>query len=342
MQKYALLHMLNEDQRIDAKERARSLIIRRAGEKPQPEQFKRTPPIKPDRAQFADTYISRYPVWLTKAVGAVMLVVFVAAAMPSLFRLYTAGRDYFGHGIADPVQGAVVGVSTFLLAEFLIVLSTISARVYFQGRARLLFVVPILMGLSVALVGNWTITQPSDLFGWLETVVPPVSVVFIALVLEKLILDSIHARHANEQAYQQALVDWKTAVTDQQTSEEAAYRDAVVAWQDMTRDPEHAPDWTQVYATALREAIKAANAHGTGKTARVDLMQSFNGRDWSLLVRREMDADRWYEQIDHVEALPEVAAAPAPAANPLELERIEGEEGDTQPSAPLDHTRATA
>lgn len=340
MQKYASMYMLTEDQRLDAKERAKSLILRSAGDEPQPEQFRRAAPLRPDREQYADTYISRYPAWLTKAVGAVMLVVFVAAAMPSLFRLYTAGRDYFGHGISDPLQGAVVGVSTFLLAEFLIVLSTISARVYFQGAARLLFVVPIGMGLAVALVGNWTITQPSDLFGWLETVVPPVSVVFIALVLEKLILDGVHSRHANEKAYQQAVAEWNQAVNEQKASEELAYRAAILRWQTMTREPEESDHWRQVYATALREAIKAANAQGRGKTERVELMQSFNGRDWSILVRREMEADRWYERIDEEPAIEDAPTAhnlsqEASTSANFTLPALSPEEEDTQPAQPV-------
>lgn len=339
MQKYQSLYSLTEDQRLDAKERARALIVRRAGEKPQLEQFQRTPPPRPNRDQYADTFISRYPEWLTKAVMGVMLLVFAAAAMPSLFRLFTAGRDYFSHGITDPIQAAVVGVSTFLLAEFLIVLSTISARVYFTGWSRVLFVVPIGMGLAVALVGNWTITRPTDVFGWLETVVPPVSVVFIALVLEKLILDSIHSRHANEKAYQTALRQWQQSVQEQQQAEEQEYRQSILRWQDMTRDPETSADWTQVYATALREAIKTANSHGTGKTARVELMSSLNSRDWTLLVKREMKADRWYEMIDQVDEVVAEAsaeAAPAPVQEPAHaLPTIEDEEEETQEARPF-------
>lgn len=335
MQNLELLYGLSEDQRIDAKERARALIIRRAGDKPQPEQFRRAALPRPDRAQYADTHISRYPAWLTKAVGGVMLLVFVAAAMPSLFRLFTAGRDYFAHGINDPVQAAIVGLSTFLLAEFLIVLSTISARVYFTGRSRLLFAAPVAMGLAVALVGNWTITQPGDIFGWLETIVPPVSVVFIALVLEKLILDSIHARHANEKAYQAALNDWKQATADQQAAEESAYHDAVRRWQDMTREPEQADDWTQVYATALREGLRAANARGRGMRERVEVMQSLNGRDWSRLVRREMDQDRWYLMVFSEPVASDPRPAPVEHDPPRPAETTNTDDEDTQEAAPV-------
>jgi hypothetical protein len=262
---------LTEEQRLEAREHARALVIKAAG-------------TRPDRAAFRETIVSEYPAWFTRVIALLMGVVFVAAAMPSLFRLFTAGRQYFAHGITDPVQGAIVGVSTFLLAEALIILSTIAARVYFTGRARAVFIIPIGLGLAMALVGNWTIARPSDLFGWLETVTPPVAVLFLALVGEKLVLDAIHQRHASERAYSAAL---------------AAYEAA-------TRNPEEHPQWRRMYAAALREALKAANSTGAGSTKRKEQMSAFTSRDWSALVGREMAADEWFVEVPVL--APEAAA----------------------------------
>jgi len=257
------LRQLTDDERLDAVENARATVTRKIGD-------------KPSRDTFANNTISRYPAWLTRAVGGVMAIVFIASALPSLFRLFTAGRDYFMHGITDGTQGALVGVSTFLLAEFLIILSTISARVYFHGRSRLIFIVPISLGLAVALVGNYVIAKPADIFGWLETIVPPIAVLFLALIGERLILDAIEARHANERDYQHALTRWQLAVNS----------------------PEQSEHWALTYANALRQAIINANTKGTGATARRELINTLTPAHWRLLVIRELRADSWFNAID--------------------------------------------
>ena len=273
----------------------------------------------PNRAAYADTAVSRYPVWVTRGVGVLMVIVFIAAALPSLFRLYTAGRDYFmtgdiaqttltgstltgapvvsaaeadtvKRGINDGLQGAIVGVSTFLLAEFLIVLSTIAARVYFTGRARAAFVIPIMLGLAVAFVGNYVVARPHDVFSWLETIVPPIAVLFMALVGERLILDAIESMHAGEVAYQTASSAHRAQLLDLTTH--AGYRNA--------------------YATALRKALIEANVRGIGATARRDLMATFTPPVWRALVIRELAADNWFEAAGEDTAQPTSTPASAP------------------------------
>ena len=259
------LRRLSESQRLDARDKARANVIKAIGDKPQ-------------RAQFDHFTTSDYPVWFSRTIAAFMVIVFVAAGAPSLFRLFTAGRDYFLAGIADNQQAAIVGASTFLLAEFLIILSTIAASVYFQGRRRWMFIVPITLGLAMALVGNWQIAQPTDVFGWLETVSPPAAVLFIALIGERLALDAIRRKHANERAYQEALAEWKAA----------------------TAEPESHDRWPSAYANALRQALWRANGRGSGSgsTARQELMQQLNGDDWRELVLREMKAENWFSADD--------------------------------------------
>lgn len=266
----AQLRPLTDEERLQASERARAVVIRAAGD-------------KPNRAQYTDVSVSKYPAWVGRLTATLMAVVFVAAAMPSLFRLFTAGRDYFLHGIEEPVQAAIVGVSTFLLAEFLIVLSTISARVYFEGRARLVFVVPVGLGLAVALVGNWVVAQPGDVFGWLETLSPPLAVLFLALIGERLVLDAIERRHAGERAYQEALIEWQAA----------------------TAEPERSPRWRSAYANALKATLQDVNSRGTGATARREVMANLSAGYWRSLVGREYAADSWHEQ-------PAEAIEPAP------------------------------
>ena len=305
---------LDDMERIAAAEAAKEVVKVKLGD-------------APDRAAYADTAVSRYPAWVTRGVGVLMVVVFIAAALPSLFRLYTAGRDYFTtgniaqttltgstptdstltgapvvsaaeadtvkRGINDGVQGAIVGVSTFLLAEFLIVLSTIAARVYFTGRARAAFVIPIMLGLAVAFVGNYVVARPHDVFSWLETIVPPIAVLFMALVGERLILDAVESMHAGEVAYQTASAAHRAHLLDLTTH--AAYRNA--------------------YATALRKALIEANVKGVGATARRDLMATFTPPVWRALVIRELAADNWFEAAGEDTAQPTSTPASAPVSH---------------------------
>jgi hypothetical protein len=254
-----MFRALTDEERIAARDRARDVVVLAAG-------------ARPSRAAFDHASVSQYPAWFTRVVAFFMVVVFVAAAMPSLFRLYTAGSTYFMHGIQSEFLAAIVGISTFLLAEALIILSTISARVYFTGRQRLIFVVPVGMGLAMALVGNWFVAQPTDLFGWLETLVPPMAVLFLALIGERLILDAIETRHANERAYQEAYQQWQA----------------------VTASPESSPRFQSAYVNALRDELRRANSSGTGATSRKEAMLAFTFKHWSALVARELAADDWF------------------------------------------------
>jgi len=256
------LRPLTDEERLEAADRAKAVVLKANGDKPK-------------REQFLDTAISRYPTWFSRIVAVFMVIVFVAAAMPSLFRLYTAGSEYFRHGIDNAFLGSIVGISTFLLAEFLIILSTISARVYFEGRARLVFVIPICLGLAVALVGNWVVAQPTDIFGWLETLSPPFAVLFLAIIGERLVLDAIESRHANERAYQVALVEWQAS----------------------NHEPEQSPRWRSAYANALKAMIRDVNGKDRGATARQQLMGTLTASDWRVLVLREMRAESWFEDV---------------------------------------------
>ncbi|MBI5671261.1 MAG: hypothetical protein HZC41_24965 [Chloroflexi bacterium] len=264
---------LTIDERIDARARAREMVTKAAGD-------------MPARDQFNAAAFSRYPGWVTALVTLAMVIVFVAAAAPSLFRLFTAGRDYFLAGIADSDQAAIAGAATFLLAEFLVIVSTLAMRVYFAGRARLVMIVPISFGVLMALVGNWVIAQPIDLFGLLETFAPPVAVLFMSLIGERLILAAIDQRQQNENDYQAALAEWKAA----------------------TSAPEKSAAWKQMYANVLREMLLAKNK---GRKYFKENYAAITTATWKALVWREMQADDWYT----AEAVPEAAPAPVATAN---------------------------
>jgi hypothetical protein len=268
------LSPLSDSERLEAREAARQYVIAAEGDKPR-------------REQFQDVRVSEYPGWVNKLVALLMFVVFIVSAAPSLFRLYTAGRAYFLLGIGIEAQAAIVGLATFMLAETLVIISTIVMRIYFHGRARFVFIIPIAFGTAMALEGNRIIARPHDVFGWLETIAPPVAVLFMALIAERLILDSIRTRHANERAYQEALKQW----------------------QENTRDPETSPRWRSAYANALKEKIREINGRGRGKTERDALMAQLPTAVWGALVMRELRSESWFENLDADAAFEDVYPA---------------------------------
>jgi hypothetical protein len=124
---------------------------------------------------------------------------------------------------------------------------------------------------TVSLIGNIQVSLPGHTtspFAWLESVAPPILVLSTAYVLKEQVLESIEQRHADERAFQTALADW----------------------QDATADPEQHPNWPQMYANALRDALLRANSR------RKEVVGEMTVDDWRTIVQREMQADLWYEE----------------------------------------------
>ncbi|MEM9954364.1 MAG: hypothetical protein AAF846_22325 [Chloroflexota bacterium] len=312
------IYRLTDEQRIDAKNEARKVVIAQYGDEPTLEQFQRPLPMLPNREDYQNRTVSDYPAWLTKAIGTFMVIVFIAAALPSLFRLFRVGYDYYYMGIQSNWQATVVGVSTFLLAEFLIVLSTVAMRVLFKSKlARAFFLIPIALGMAMAFVGNWTITQPHDTMAWLETIVPPIAVLFTAFIGEQMILHSIKTRYANERAYQQDRRALESERREQSNSEKLAYREALANWHDATKAPEQSDYWVSAYANAIRNKIMEANNSGTGKTKRMEYLDTLSRQEWIALVRQEIEAEQWFKE-QHLNEPKQVSPVNPTPALPLE------------------------
>jgi len=258
-----LLQPLTESERLEARDAARALVKMEFG-------------AKPDRAAFDHATAREYPAWLTRAINIMLVFAFAGAFVTSSFSVFSAGRNHAADVLHVDWQAAAAGVAIVLLAEFLTIASVLTMNILLQGqRRRLLMVFPTALGVVIAITGNAVMAAPSTFFDWLVTVAPPVSVVFLSLILEAVALDDIKRRHANERAYQAALADW----------------------QKHTADPERSPAWRMKYATALKEAIAAKAASGRGKTEREALMASMTGADWSAVVWREYQADHWLEDM---------------------------------------------
>jgi hypothetical protein len=100
----------------------------------------------------------------------------------------------------------------------------------------------------------------------LEAVVPPLLVLSTAYVLKEQVLETIEQRHMDERAFQIALAEWQAA----------------------TSEPEQHPHWSQLYANALRDALRKANFR------RQEALAALTTTDWRRQVDRELQAEQWY------------------------------------------------
>ena len=304
----AVIQPLTEAERLDARDRARRNIRRKIGAQPTREQFNSAGP-RPSRERFADTTISEYPAWVTRAIGGMLIIAFAGAFATSAFSVFSAGRDHFLEampgGAGTGWQAVIVGLAVVLLAEFLTIASVLGSRILLSGKRvwQAVMLLPIAAGVVMAVTANAVISKPDGFWPWLVTVTPPVSVVFLSLILEQIALTDIKRRHSNERAFQLALREWQAATRQ----DDATFAGAMQAWEARINRPEEAPFWRQTYANALREALQEANSKGRGRAERLDLMGQLGGAEWAALVLREMRADQWFEVLA-VDSQPAVEA----------------------------------
>lgn len=256
----ATLRGLNDEERLAARRRAQDSVVAREGRPPRWEDF-------------AGRQVGDYPAWVTRLVAALLLVVLTAAGNVSVFRVFTAGRDAFLESMpGQDWQAAAVGGAAFLLAEFTVIVSVLARRILFAGRRGDIMLIPALLGMAMALVGNAVIARPSGAWGILETFVPPVAVLFMSLIGEQLALDRIKDHHADKVAYETAKADWERR----------------------TSDPEGLPGFRGCFANALKDGVRAANSSGQGMKARIAFMNGMTPQDWWWIVEREHRAENWY------------------------------------------------
>jgi hypothetical protein len=122
----------------------------------------------------------------------------------------------------------------------------------------------VVFGLLVAFTANWVIIQPSNFWSWLDTVSPPVAVLSVSLILERVILQTLRDRTENERAYHAALEAWQTAV----------------------RAPEQHPAFQGILANVLWDVWK--------KGKRAAVVQQITLVERRAIVWREMQAEQWF------------------------------------------------
>jgi hypothetical protein len=261
------LRPLTQEQRQGARRNAREAVFCAIGP-------------KPTREQFMHNTISKYPSSVTRLIFLLCLVLLLAAFTPSAIRLYVIGSQTFGQAVSSNVASTAVGFATVLSAEIgQIVFSLALATLGTSRSARRLLVVSMAIATIISLAGNVQVALPgheNSPFAWLESLAPPIIVLATAYVIKEQILEAVEIRHANEQAFQTTLADWRV----------------------VTAAPEDQPSWMQFYANALQDALRRANAR------RRETLNQMTIDDWRVAVHREMRADMWYQGDEHESEAP--------------------------------------
>lgn len=275
--------MLTEANRLEAESMARGNVLEREP--------------KPSRGDFADHTPGRFPGYVTGVIFAFILLMFAAGFGPSAFRIYSVSKATFADGSFSEWQGTWVGASFVLLSEIAVVLFSMTAGVLDVSRnmRRTLYGAAFTSAL-LAIIGNiqvaisydaatpfdWALaffkTFGSEPFAGFEAVLPPLFTLLGGLLLKELVLSTIKKRHANEQAYQQALGDWF----------------------DRTADITSHPAWLAAKASAIRtiyqreHSTKTVTSNGVKQRVRDGL----SNEEWKAIVAREMLQDQWFTQDD--------------------------------------------
>jgi hypothetical protein len=253
------LRPLTQEQRQSAHQNAREAVLRAIGS-------------KPVREHFAGETISRYPVSITRLITFLCLILLLAAFTPSAIRLYVIGSQTFGQAVPNQTAKQLVGLATVLSAEvgqvvFSLALATLGAS---RSSRRLLYS-SMAITTCLALTGNvqvGLVGHTGSPFAWLEAMAPPIVVLSTAYVLKEQLLEAIEHRHTTERTYQTALNEWHKA----------------------TAYPEAHPQWSQLYANALRDALSRAN------NRRQETLSALTTADWRALVYRELQTEHWFTE----------------------------------------------
>jgi len=250
-----IISPLNQDIRLIAREKARTLLLKSIGE-------------KPERHNYSMNYYSKYPKWMTQLITTLCLIVLVGAFLPSSFRLYVAGSEAFAHGVEIPALIIISGIATVIMAETAQVVASLALAIYGTTKwARRILYAIMIMSTSLALIGNWHVANPYDVFSVVEAIFPPLLVLGMSYILKGQMLQSIEIRHSSEKAYQEDLANWNK----------------------LASDVELHTDWKQKYASALRDQLTKAN-----KRKKSININEVSLEEWKALVWREMQEENWF------------------------------------------------
>jgi hypothetical protein len=208
---------------------------------------------------------------VTRLITGLCIALLLAAFTPSAIRLYVIGSQTFGAAVPYELAMVAVGIATVLTAEigqvvFSLALATLGATTSARGLLYDGYRHRDCTGRQHSGCPSRTRRQPVRLAGSRRPI--RLLVLSSAYALKEQMLEAVELRHANERAYQEAVIGWQRA----------------------TVNPEAHSRWMQFHANALRDALRKAN------NRRRDTLDTLTTADWRALVHRELQADHWYEQ----------------------------------------------
>jgi hypothetical protein len=90
--------------------------------------------------------------------------------------------------------------------------------------------------------------------------------------LKELLLNIIEQRHADQNAFALALLEWEQSIAN----------------------PEEHPKFLQAYANELRDALVKSNRR---RKATREAMEQLANTDWKTLVKRELQTEDWFDTV---------------------------------------------
>lgn len=266
----SIIHPTNQ-QRIDARNRAKEMVVTLAGAKPTPDEFR-------------ENHVGQYPPLVVNGVLFLCAVALLAAFYPSAMRLYEAGYHSFYFAIQNPMKASLAGVSLIVMAELTLLICNLALTVIEPSSFyRLLLNTGSVLSTSIAIVGNvqvGLVGQFSSPIAYLETMTPPLLVVILSFVLKGVLLTRIGDSH-----------QWKLA-----------FKEALNHWQQDVRSAEHSPKFKQSYAAELKSLYVTINGEGRGRTERLNYLNALSSQEWSAIVKAAFREDGWYDdEVDPIE-----------------------------------------
>lgn len=255
---------LDDTARLEASEHAKAYILRLIGNAPSKEQFEQAT-------------IQPYPTWLIRVVALLSLVALIASFTLSAMALFEMASKTYSTPYSQNL--VIAGIAVIILAELSQVLFSIAVAVLPSSKAtKGILYTGMAISTAIALVGNVqhglaNTNMWLNPFAWLLAIAPPLLVLGIGYTLKEQLLGVVAQRHTAQRLHAEAIEQWR----------------------DLTAFPERHVQYKQALANALRKALVSLNSKGTGATQRKELMQSFDGTVWKMLVNRELAQDTWYQ-----------------------------------------------
>lgn len=225
---------------------------------------------EPELSLFLAKRVSKFPLWLEGMAFALAVIVFISAFIPSSFRIFRAAYDSFLALSFRENEAIIAGLALVLLSEtsqllFQLIISIVpvtklSQRVFWS-----------LAGFStlLALVGNWTITEPQTPFAVLETIIPPLVVMGLGYGLKEISLARIGERGESLTLYNLAINQRQQKILDPFNTQ----------WRD---------EWNRVLSRTLKDKLIEVNTRNMAGAKRQEILDALKANDWISLIQREL------------------------------------------------------